>query len=324
MSTAPQGWQNPKTNWDSKDPVGVSDLNRMEGNPLAIETGDRTLDPAQAPTGNTGTLRQILSWFANRIKAIMGTTNWWDAPPTTLAATKSHMDATSGIHGATSSATANRIIIRDSAGRAKVAAPSASDDIARKDTVDAHANATTVHGATSSATANRIIIRNSAGRAKVAAPSASDDIARKDTVDAHANRTDNPHQVTAQQAGAYHPLRFTLSGSVGGSGAIRLEEGETHTMTRIRVELHPNRALVLRLARFDTSSSNCRLYVEAAGYSAWTSGESYGQEQPNATLRTNDTGAVVYVRVYVHIRNVGGGATNVQPYASYWLELEVV
>ena len=84
MST-PQGWQTPKTNWDSKDPVGVSDLNRMEGNPLAIETGDRTLDPAQAPSSNTGTLRQILSWFANRIKAIMGTTNWWDAPPVTLS-----------------------------------------------------------------------------------------------------------------------------------------------------------------------------------------------------------------------------------------------
>lgn len=39
-------------------------------------------------------------------------------------------------HGATSAATANRLIIRDSAGRAKIAVPSASDDIARKDTVD--------------------------------------------------------------------------------------------------------------------------------------------------------------------------------------------
>ncbi len=92
MST-PQGWQTPKTNWDSKDPVGVSDLNRMEGNPLAIETGERTLDPEQAPTGNAGTLRQILSWFANRIKAIMGTANWWDAPPVTLKGAKEHIDA---------------------------------------------------------------------------------------------------------------------------------------------------------------------------------------------------------------------------------------
>jgi len=39
-------------------------------------------------------------------------------------------------HGSTSAATASKLIIRDVAGRAKVAAPSASDDIARKDTVD--------------------------------------------------------------------------------------------------------------------------------------------------------------------------------------------
>jgi microcystin-dependent protein len=96
VSTTPQGWQTPKTNWDSKDPVGVSDLNRMEGNPLAIETGDRTLDPAQAPSSNTGTLRQILSWFANRILAILGTTNWWDAPPVTLKVINNKFDADNG------------------------------------------------------------------------------------------------------------------------------------------------------------------------------------------------------------------------------------
>lgn len=48
-----------------------------------------------------------------------------------------HADATSA-HSATSAATANRIIMRDSAGRAKVAAPVASDDIARKAEVDAN------------------------------------------------------------------------------------------------------------------------------------------------------------------------------------------
>lgn len=51
----------------------------------------------------------------------------------------SHLSDTAP-HSATSSATANRIMMRDASGRAKVAAPSASDDIARKDTVDAHAN----------------------------------------------------------------------------------------------------------------------------------------------------------------------------------------
>jgi hypothetical protein len=40
-------------------------------------------------------------------------------------------------HSSTPDATANRLILRDSSGRAKVAAPSASDDIARKAEVDA-------------------------------------------------------------------------------------------------------------------------------------------------------------------------------------------
>jgi len=179
MSTAPNGWQNPKTNWASADVPLPTDFNRIESNLQAIETGQRTLDPSQAPTGNTGSLRQLLDWFANRIRAITGAANWYDAPATTLAAAKSHIDATSGIHGATSSATANRLIIRDSAGRAKVAAPSEPDDIARKDTVDAHANATSVHGATSSATANRIVIRDANGRAQFADPVNAQDAATK-------------------------------------------------------------------------------------------------------------------------------------------------
>ena len=196
MSTAPQGWQNPKTNWQAADIVHPSDFNRIEGNIQAIESGQRTLDPTQAPSGNQGTLRQMLDWFANRIRAITGGNNWWDAPATTLAAAKSHIDATSGIHGATSAATPNRIIIRDSAGRAKVAAPSASDDIARLAEVQAvqqsltnHANATSVHGATSSATADRLVIRDSAGRAQFATPSAAADAATKGYVDSHANAT---------------------------------------------------------------------------------------------------------------------------------------
>lgn len=48
-----------------------------------------------------------------------------------------HAAATTGVHGATSAATPNRIVMRDANGRAKVSAPSASDDIARKAEVDA-------------------------------------------------------------------------------------------------------------------------------------------------------------------------------------------
>jgi|GEM_PF-2428501 len=56
--------------------------------------GTRTPDQTQVPTSpGSGTLSQILSWLANRIKAITGKTNWWDAPPTTLQAAKNHIDA---------------------------------------------------------------------------------------------------------------------------------------------------------------------------------------------------------------------------------------
>ena len=181
-------WQTPKTNWKAADVVSPTDMNRIEGNIEAIETGARTVDPAQVPSGNTGTLRQFLNWLPNRIKAITGKTNWYDTPDTTLAAAKTHIDATT-VHGATNAATANRIILRDASGRAQVASPSAAADIATKGYVDSaaapktHIDATTVHGATNAATANRIILRDASGRAKVAAPSASDDIATKGYVD---------------------------------------------------------------------------------------------------------------------------------------------
>ncbi len=48
-------------------------------------------------------------------------------------------------HGATAAATASRIMMRDASGRAKVASPSAADDIARKDTVDAVQGNLTAH-----------------------------------------------------------------------------------------------------------------------------------------------------------------------------------
>jgi hypothetical protein len=84
-------------------------------------------------------------------------------------------------------------------------------DAARKAEVDAVASDLAdheaeedapVHGSTSAATAGKLVHRDAEGRAKVAAPDEADDIARKAEVDAHADRTDNPHGVTAAQAGA--------------------------------------------------------------------------------------------------------------------------
>ena len=54
---------------------------------------------------------------------------------------KEHTEATTGIHGAVSAATAEKLIIRDAAGRAKVVAPAAEEDIALKSNVTAEATA---------------------------------------------------------------------------------------------------------------------------------------------------------------------------------------
>lgn len=93
MGTAPTGYQAPKTNWAAGNVPAASDFNRIEGNIYAVEEGNRTIDPAQAPNGVNGTLRQFLDWFANRIKAITGKANWYDAPSKTLEDLNTHINA---------------------------------------------------------------------------------------------------------------------------------------------------------------------------------------------------------------------------------------
>jgi len=118
-----------------------------------------------------------------------------DASVPTEKAVKTYVDAhksteTAGVHGSTAAATANKLVHRDAAGRAKVVAPAASTDIALKSTVTddiaTHAALAVAgtHGSTVAATANKLIHRDASGRAQIAAPSAAADIARKDTVDA--------------------------------------------------------------------------------------------------------------------------------------------
>jgi|GEM_PF-6253302 len=84
MSTPPDGWQAPKMNWNSGNNPNPTDFNRIEGNPNAIENGNRTLDDSQVPGSDEGTLREILDWMCNRIKEITGETNWYDNPSKTL------------------------------------------------------------------------------------------------------------------------------------------------------------------------------------------------------------------------------------------------
>lgn len=137
------------TNYGLKKPEDNEVFDQQEHANYNMETVDAALtptgDPTQAPTGNgPGKLIQWVSWFANRIKAITGKTNWCDAPDITLAAAKTSMDDyathkgnTTNAHGAVTAAIANKIVIRDATGRAKVAPPSAEDEIALKSNVTA-------------------------------------------------------------------------------------------------------------------------------------------------------------------------------------------
>lgn len=61
-----------------------------------------TADPTQVPTINgPGKLVQWVSWLTNRIKAITGKTNWWDAPSKSLEDFNTHSaDAVSHITSA--------------------------------------------------------------------------------------------------------------------------------------------------------------------------------------------------------------------------------
>ncbi len=118
--------------------VGSAQL--VDGAATDTVIGSRTVSDATAPSGDAGTPTTLFGWLANMIKQITGKASWRTAPAITLETTKAHVDATTGVHGAVSTATANRLIQRDANGRAQVVAPSAAEDIARKDTVDTHAN----------------------------------------------------------------------------------------------------------------------------------------------------------------------------------------
>lgn len=120
-------WQTPKTNWGQPGQTvpGAEDFNRIEGNILELESTKETPAGAQAKVDTHEAKAAPHSGHA------------------TTTALSAHVNSTLA-HSATPFATAYRIMSRDSSGRAKVAAPSASDDIARRDTVD---NAVNNHAA---------------------------------------------------------------------------------------------------------------------------------------------------------------------------------
>ncbi|WP_341348567.1 phage tail protein [Paenibacillus sp. FSL H3-0469] len=54
--------------------------------------GSRTILDTTAPTGDSGTITNLLGWLANTVKSITGKSSWRTAPATTLEAAKAHAD----------------------------------------------------------------------------------------------------------------------------------------------------------------------------------------------------------------------------------------
>jgi len=65
--------------------------------------GNRTITDTSAPSSDSGTLTNLLSWLAYMIKAITGKSNWRTAPATTLEAAAAHIANTNNPHGVTKS-----------------------------------------------------------------------------------------------------------------------------------------------------------------------------------------------------------------------------
>lgn len=115
--------------------IGTSQL--VTNSAVDVVIGNRTITDSTAQTaGAAATLTTLLGQLGNMVKAITGKANWYTVPATTLEAANTHVTATTGIHGATSVATASTIIQRDAANRAQVADPAVAADIATKGYVD--------------------------------------------------------------------------------------------------------------------------------------------------------------------------------------------
>lgn len=79
------------------------------------KVADLTVDDANTPASDTGTLQQILDGIVNRIKAITGEDDWYDAPDTTIAALASGQGVTVSATAPSSPSTGD-VWINDSAG----------------------------------------------------------------------------------------------------------------------------------------------------------------------------------------------------------------
>lgn len=94
----------PTTSLTSGDISGnFTDGLTVENNAITdAKIGNRTIDDAIATAyTNSGVLGTILSWFAKRLKEIIGGANWSSSVPTTLTATSTHISSTANPHATT-------------------------------------------------------------------------------------------------------------------------------------------------------------------------------------------------------------------------------
>jgi len=194
-------------------------------------------------------------------------------------ATQAELDAhaaltAAGTHGSTTAATADKLVHRDAAGRAKVAAPGAATDIALKSTVTAdiatHQALTSPHSAVSAATALRLIVRDAAGRAKVAAPGAATDIALKSTVTAdiatHAALT-SPHSATANPTASRLIVRDGVGRAAVAAPAAADDIARKDTVDAVQTNLNTHAALTAAGTHGSTTAATANKLVhrDAAG-----------------------------------------------------------
>ena len=79
----------------------------LEDSITDLHIGNRTINQALTPSGNSGSLTTLLSNLANRVRAVSGTSNWFDSPSATLASLWSKFANTSGAGGHTHSGSGN-------------------------------------------------------------------------------------------------------------------------------------------------------------------------------------------------------------------------
>lgn len=158
---------------------------------------------------------------------------------------------------AVSAATANKVVKRDANGRAKVAAPVASDDIAIKGTVDTHANLTAPHGAATVATANRLALRDAGGRLEAARGVSGDDLVNFGQFG------------TTLGTSGYQDLPGGFIMQWGEAPSSVVGNGATNAVTFTYEKPFPNAAL-FALPGFITPHGGCAIGSDAPGLSSVT------------------------------------------------------